>query len=104
MKNVDSNDYFYVEYVKYIPGGNDTALVLKKDFSPEEKKAINDEILENDKSIEQVGFVEKGKEPELQMSGGEFCGNATRSAASYYLNGETGKIKVRVNKKDLINA
>lgn len=38
------------------------------------------------------------------MAGGEFCGNATRSAAYIFLNGKTGKIKVKVNSKDIINA
>lgn len=104
MKNVSNNNRFCVEYIKYIPGGNDTALVLKSGFTSEEKKAINDAILQKDKSIEQVGFVEDGKEPELQMAGGEFCGNATRSAASYYLRGKPGKIKIKVNGKDIINA
>lgn len=104
MKNVSKKDCSYVEYIKYIPGGNDTALVIKKVFSPEEKKTINDVILESDKSIEQVGFVEEGNEPEIEMAGGEFCGNATRSAASYYLKGMPGIIKIKVNGKDYINA
>lgn len=104
MKNVKDSKQFQVEYIKYIPGGNDTALVLKKGYTPSEKKAINDCILAYDKSIEQVGFVEAGKEPELQMAGGEFCGNATRSSAAYYLNGRPGTLKIKVNGKDYINA
>ena len=104
MKNVNNSDCFHVEYIKYIPGGNDTALVLKTDYTSDEKKAINDAILKSDKSIEQVGFVDKGKTPELQMAGGEFCGNATRSAASYYLSGKPGTTQIKVNGKDIINA
>lgn len=104
MKQNNNSNHLKVEYVKFIPGGNDTALVLKKDFTAEEKKAINDVILKNDTSIEQVGFVDADKLPELQMAGGEFCGNATRSAAFYYLNGKPGKTEVIVNGKDVINA
>lgn len=104
MKDVNNSKQLRVEYIKYIPGGNDTALVLKKGYTPSEKKAINDYILEFDKSIEQVGFVEAGKEPELQMAGGEFCGNATRSSADYYLEGKPGTMKIKVNGKDYINA
>ena len=54
-------------------------------------------------NVEQVGFVEIGKRPELQMAGGEFCGNATRSAASIYLNGKEGNLQMLVNSKDVIN-
>ena len=104
MSSKQNNNYFQVEYIKVIPGGNDTALVLKKGYTPKEKIAINNAILENDKTIEQVGFVDSNYEPELQMAGGEFCGNATRSAAYYYLNGDCGEIKIKVNNKDFINA
>lgn len=93
-----------IKYLKFIPGGNDTALVLSNDYSKEEKKRINDEIMKLDSSIEQVGFVDKNKEPELQMAGGEFCGNATRSSAYYYLNRTSGKLKIKVNEKDIVNA
>ena len=104
MKSIDSSDHFQVEYRKFIPGGNDTALVLKTGYTFEEKKAINDAILKFDSKIEQVGFVDTSKEPELQMAGGEFCGNATRSSAFFYLNGQPGKTKIKVNGKDIINA
>ena len=104
MKQNNNSNHFQVEYIKFVPGGNDTALVLKKDYTAEERKAINDVILENDKSIEQVGFVDAEQLPELRMAGGEFCGNATRSAAFYYLNGKPGNTEVIVNGKDVINA
>jgi len=90
--------------MKFIPGGNDTALVLKKGYSAKEKMAINSLILKQDSSIEQVGFVDDKQLPELQMAGGEFCGNATRSAAFYYLKGKPGEIQIKVNGKDYINA
>ncbi len=104
MKQSVNSNFFQVEYIKFTPGGNDTALVLTKNYSTEEKKAINDVILKYDKSIEQVGFVDAEQFPELQMAGGEFCGNATRSAAYYYLKGQAGTIKVLVNGHDEINA
>lgn len=104
MKQSNNSNYFQVEYMKFIPGGNDTALVLKNGYSVEEKKAINDIILKQDPSIEQVGFVDARQLPELQMAGGEFCGNATRSAAYYYLKGKPGTIQIKVNGKDYISA
>lgn len=93
-----------IEYIVYIPGGNDTAFVTKSGFTKEEKKKINDEIMKNTVNVEQVGFVDKTKKNELEMAGGEFCGNATRSAAYYYLNGKPGNIEMIVNSKDIIKA
>ena len=61
-------------------------------------------IMQKESNIEQVGFVEFGKEPELEMAGGEFCGNATRSAAHYYLKGQTGELLLKVNGKDYVTA
>jgi len=45
-------------------------------------------------NVEQVGFLEKNK---LTMAGGEFCGNATRSAALILLKGRPGKINLKVS-------
>lgn len=93
-----------ISYLIFIPGGNGTALVEKLGYEPNVRKQINDRIMtENGDIVEQVGFVEKGGSPELKMAGGEFCGNATRSAASYYLDGKPGEIKIKVN-DDFINA
>lgn len=66
------------------PGGNTTALVTKK--IPKNKHVqIAKRILNKHKNVEQVGFLEKPKNPKadirLQMMGGEFCGNASRAAA-----------------------
>ena len=55
-------------------------------------------------NIEQVGFINNKGKKELQMAGGEFCGNATRSAAYNYLKGTQGKIQICVNSKDKITA
>jgi len=94
----------FLKYIKYIPSGNNTALVLKKDFTSKQIREINEYILKQNKNIEQVGFLENRDNPELQMAGGEFCGNATRSAAHFYLDGKPGNIKIRVNGKNYINA
>jgi diaminopimelate epimerase len=81
------------QYQIFIPGGNKTALVLGVDGLGNDnilRKTIQDKILsrhENDADgeVEQVGFVSAGgSEPALVMTGGEFCGNATRSAAAYF--------------------
>ena len=90
-------------YMEFIPGGNNTALVMGTNYSSEEKKSINEVILISNPRIEQVGFINSNK-PELQMAGGEFCGNATRSAAFYYLQKKPGKLQIKVNSKDIINA
>lgn len=95
---------FQVEYIKVVPGGNDTAIVFGNSFTPQEKKAINDAIMKSDKTIEQVGFISLEDIKALEMAGGEFCGNATRSAAFIYSNGEPGNLQIKVNNKDLINA
>lgn len=93
-----------VEYMNFIPGGNKTALVLNNDYSDSDMKLINDEILSKDATIEQVGFLNNKGKYELKMAGGEFCGNATRSAVFYYLKGNAGKLKIKVNSKDIIEA
>lgn len=92
-----------IKYIKFTPGGNNTALVINNDYSKPEKKIINDYILGFDKSIEQVGFISKN-EYRLDMAVGEFCGNATRSATMYYLNNKIGNIKINVNGKYLLNS
>ncbi len=85
--------YYYI----YSPCGNDTALVEGTRFSRKEKKMINDAIMERHSNVEQVGFVEKDGGCRLIMAGGEFCGNATRCAAFYYLKGKSGEIDIEVS-------
>ncbi|MDO8626176.1 MAG: hypothetical protein Q7K39_01810 [Candidatus Magasanikbacteria bacterium] len=70
-------------YNKLWPGGNITALV--EGISDRSKYAtISNEIMATDTEVEQVGFIEVASSKEsqirLQMMGGEFCGNAARSA------------------------
>lgn len=76
------------KYYKLWPGGNTTALVTGHDFPRSEYARIANEIIKADPEIEQVGFMEKPEgtaDTRLQMMGGEFCGNATRSAAFFWL-------------------
>jgi len=69
------------------------------------KRLINDKIMKLNPNIEQVGFVEINNKPKLIMAGGEFCGNATRSAAYFYLKGKKGKIKIGIcSGKKLVEA
>lgn len=93
-----------IKYSIFKPGGNNTALVYGLEYTKEERKIINEVILNSDLNIEQVGFISINNTYELQMAGEEFCGNATRSAASKYLNGKQGNIHILVNSNDLINA
>lgn len=93
-----------VEYSIYRPAGNDTAFVYGLEYTQKQRKKINDLIMAKHSNVEQVGFIELNHKPELQMAGGEFCGNATRSAATIYLNGKSGNLQMFVNSKDLINA
>ena len=85
------------DYKIYIPSGNPTALVFGLEKDPARRKEINDEIMaQYDDFVEQVGFVNTDiKNPELMMAGGEFCGNATRSAVKYYLNDKQGDLNIK---------
>lgn len=86
------------KYKIYIPSGNPTALVSGIVESQEERKKINDEIMNKYDIVEQVGFISDDiNNPELMMAGGEFCGNATRSAIYSYLKGLEGNINIKVS-------
>lgn len=93
-----------IMYKVFIPGGNNTAFVMGTNYTLEQRSMINDRIMKADSSIEQVGFLGDNDNPELVMAGGEFCGNATRSAVFHYLDGKDGKMTLKVNEKDYINA
>lgn len=89
----------------YSPGGNDTALVEFDAADKALKETINNNILSQYKSIEQVGFVyEKDGQYHLEMAGGEFCGNASRCAAYHFLKGRNGNIKLNVSPGIVIDA
>ena len=81
------------KYKIFNPGGNKSALIFGNEYSNKEKKIINDEILKNNKDVEQVGFLSLN-ENKLDMAGGEFCINATRCAIYEYLKGEEGEINI----------
>lgn len=85
-----------IKYKIFSPCGNDTALVFGNEYNFQTKKKINDLIMEKHSNVEQIGFIDKNKY-NLQMAGGEFCGNATRSAVYEYLNGEKGNIYINVS-------
>lgn len=69
-----------IEFIKANPVENMTILVKTK-LAREEYKKISKQLMEyRNIFAEQVGFVEGHH---LQMMGGEFCGNAARSFASY---------------------
>ncbi len=70
------------EYYIINPTGNITALVLgehkKADYA-----AIGSAVMKKHNNVEQVGFVSSvGDDISINMCGGEFCGNATMSAAA----------------------
>lgn len=88
-----------VKYKIYNPSGNITALVIGDKYTFEERKAINDIIMKNEPEVEQVGFLSKEKR-KLTMAGGEFCGNATRCAALYYLKRENN-IKLEISEQKI---
>lgn len=74
-----------ISYTKIDPSGNITLIV--DSFVPrEEQSRIAALLMVRDSEAEQVGFLETPKDPccavRLQMMGGEFCGNATLSAAA----------------------
>lgn len=85
-----------VEYKIYNPAGNITALVIGDKYSEEEKKKINDQIMQENKDVEQVGFLSI-EEKRLTMAGGEFCGNATRCATLYYLDKANMQSELKIN-------
>lgn len=89
--NIDNIDYKILN-----PGGNKTAIVIGNEYSKEEKKQINDSILNEISDVEQVGFIDT-KENKLEMAGGEFCVNATRCAIWQYLEGKQGEIELVVS-------
>ena len=73
-----------IEYVVMDPTGNITVLVETQ--VPEEKQpSVAKKIMEKEPSAEQVGFVSMlAGGIALRMAGGEFCGNASMSAAVLY--------------------
>ncbi len=89
-----------IEYTLLNASGNITALVLTQDICKSDYTHIAKEILQKNKQVEQVGFLtnfitKNGNTIwKICMSGGEFCGNASRAFASYiHNNNEKFKLK-----------
>lgn len=70
-----------ISYSIYYPGGNTTALVEELRFDQQTRRKINDQLMLKEPTVEQVGFYSCEGLLQLQMAGGEFCGNAARSVA-----------------------
>lgn len=85
-----------IEYKIFNPGGNITALINGCDYDTNQKKLINRMIMEKYSQVEQVGFL-SNKTNRLEMSGGEFCANATRCAVSEYLKENDNIIEISVS-------
>lgn len=80
------------------PAGNDTGLVGALIQDAKQRKKIADALRNKYTNIEQVGFINRDpNNAELIMTGGEFCGNATSSAAHLILNGKPGTLKIKVS-------
>ena len=78
-----------LHYSIWDPAGNITALV-ESEVRIEDQPSAAAKIMERHPEVEQVGFVRFSPEsPEFQvqlrMAGGEFCGNASMSAAALYV-------------------
>lgn len=75
-----------ISYTVYDPTKNITALVTSP-VPRDRHAAIAAELMRQTPAVEQVGYLEPSSVPSarlrLQMMGGEFCGNATMSAAAY---------------------
>ena len=96
------NDLFSIKKIDYKilnPGGNKTALINGIEYTNNQKKLINDMIMNNYPQVEQVGFL-SDKENRLEMAGGEFCINGARCAIFEYLKGKEGKIELSVSGTD----
>lgn len=90
-----------IEYVVMNPSQNITILVMcAEDGYDYDYGFVAKKLLELEPTAEQVGFLKYDDKSDivLEMAGGEFCGNATMSAAVYYgiLNGVSdGNVVVR---------
>lgn len=80
------------------PTGNVTALV-ETAVPVDQQPSVAEKIMSIEATVEQVGFISdsEGVDLALRMAGGEFCGNATMSAAVLYAirkKKSFGKVKV----------
>ena len=67
---------------KFTPGGNPTILLKAGDVPPEKRASVANAVMDAQHiGAEQTGYVRLEGKPRLDMMGGEFCLNATRSFA-----------------------
>jgi len=93
-QEINNNSFNNYQFNIIRPGGNDTCIIAGKVDDQSERKKLNDLTMSNYPNVEQVGFLSDGQ---LNMAGGEFCGNATRSSAFLILGGKPGEIKLKVS-------
>ena len=115
-----------LRYSVFDPTGNITALV-ESPVEPERRRAIAASLMARLPEVEQVGFVRLGApvsangplRASLRMAGGEFCGNASMSAAALCLlrsgrkkdaetvwlsvSGTDGPVEVRLEREDAVS-
>ena len=72
-----------IAFSKLLPGGNTTIILTDSSLAPGELSAVSATLMHPlHLHAEQVGALhQNGPMPHLQMMGGEFCVNATRSAS-----------------------
>lgn len=71
-----------IPFWKINPGGNPTILLRAEDVPPEERASAARIVMDSQHlHAEQVGYIRLEGTPRLDMMGGEFCLNATRSFA-----------------------
>lgn len=77
-----------VKYTKINPSGN-ISLIVESHIERNEQSRVAALLMARDEQAEQVGFLERPDNARcsarLQMMGGEFCGNASLSAAALLL-------------------
>ncbi len=76
-----------IRYIKADPSGNTTIFVLSQ-TAPAQRSVLAAQLLQPDcVGAEQVGYLTMAPDKPIRvdMMGGEFCGNASRSAAAYAL-------------------
>lgn len=91
-----------ISYSLYNPSGNITAIVDGLVPSRARRKEINDQILQRNSVVEQVGFAEFDAFPYTKgiMAGLEFCANFTATLAWLKLKGKSGKVTLNVSGAD----
>jgi len=83
-----------LHFVKVNPAENMTIFVLDQIPNEHHRRIANKLMDYNNIHGEQVGFIQReGSYMKLQMMGGEFCGNATRSLAAYMVYSRYPEIK-----------